>query len=84
MIDELSALFGKFVFDSGDDGLLGPEVFFGFTSKWDHDLWLDILTKFVGRFDGGLDDRTGEHRVDFWVSNAETDTTEAHHWVGLV
>ena len=31
-----------------------------------------------------FDERTGEHRVDFWVSNAETDTTEAHHWVGLV
>ena len=84
VIDELLALFGKFVFDSGDDGLLGPEVFLGFASERDHDFWLNFVAKFLAGLDGSLDDGAGEHGVDLWVSNAETDTTEAHHWVGLV
>ncbi len=84
MVDELLAFFGHFVFDGVDDGLLRPAILFEFAAERNHDLGLDVLANLLASSNGGLDDRAGKNRVDFGVSDAETDATETHHRVGLV
>ena len=84
MVDKFGVGFSHLSFDGFDNNALGPLVFFEFASERDHDFWLNFVAKFLAGLDGSLDDGAGEHGVDLWVSNAETDTTEAHHWVGLV
>ena len=53
-------------------------------AKRNHDFWFDIVAKFLACFNSSLDDGFGKHSIDFWIGNAKSDTTEAHHWVGLV
>ena len=84
MILEGLSFSSHFFFDGFNDNFLCPVVFFEFTAERNHDFWFDIVAKFLTCFNSSLDDGFGEHSIDFWIGNAKSDTTEAHHWVGLV
>lgn len=84
VVDELLAFFGHFVFDGVDDGLLRPAILFELAAERNHDLGLDVLANFLASSNGSLDDGTGKNRIDFGISDAETDATETHHRVGLM
>ena len=84
VVDKFLAFFGHLVFDGVDDGLLRPAILFELAAERNHDLGLDVLAKLLAGRDGGLDDGACKHGIDFRISNAKTDATEAHHRVGLV
>ena len=49
-----------------------------------HDFRLDIVAEILAGLEGSLDDGGSLHPVDFRIGNAETNSAEAHHRVGLM
>src|SRR5574344_2883286 len=84
MVLKRVAIFLHFVLDSLNHDLLGIAKLFLFASERNHDFRLDIMAEILAGLEGSLDDGGSLHPVDFRIGNAETNSAEAHHRVGLM